>query len=353
MAQFPAVGKIGKSFFDEVIYPRLGATRSEVVLGATHGCDNAVIQLNDKQVLVVTTDPLSIIPVLGLEDSAWLTVHLLASDVATSGLAPQYAVVDLNLPPDIPEKNFEIYWEAFHQECSRLGIAVVAGHTGRFFGCNYTIVGGGMMFAVGNRDQYLAPTMAQPGDRIVISKGAAIATTGILARVFPEKVKETYASDVQQRAAAYFRKCSVVDDALTAASVGVHANGVTAMHDATEGGIFGAIDEVASAAHCGVRVQKQKILVSEETKKICELFQLDPYNSLSEGTLVAAVSPGKVEALITALEGKSIPAFEIGELTDPAAGRWVEDEQGREALMYYAIDPYWNAFAQALQKGWT
>ncbi len=352
MAEFPPFGKIGKAFFDEVLFPRLGVSRPEVLVGPQHGCDNAVIQLNEEQVMVITTDPLSIIPALGLEDSAWLTVHLLASDVATSGFAPQYAVVDFNLPPDIPAKDFEVYWEAFHAECAALNIAVVAGHTGRFFGCNSTIVGGGMMIAVGPKESYLAPTMAKPGDRIVITKGAAIATTGILARVFPEKIQEVYGADVQQQAALHFRKFSVVTDARVAASVGVHSRGVTAMHDATEGGVFGAIHELASAARCGAVVHKSNIPVSDETKKICELFDLDPYTTLSEGTLVAAVESNRVDAVLDALRAQSIPAVEIGELTPPDAGKWVKDGELREELPYYETDPYWTAYAKAVEKGW-
>ena len=209
---FPKFGKVGKLFFDNIIYPKLGLKRDEVLVGPNYGCDNAVVKINDRQVMILTSDPLSIIPALGLEDSAWLTVHLLASDLSTSGIPPMYAVLDFNLPPQITKEEFEIYWDAFHRECEKLGIAIVGGHTGKFFGIDYTIVGGGTFIAIGDIDKYLSSNMAKPGDRIVITKGSAIATTGILARVFPETIEKNFGSDFLKEAQSYFRKFSVVDN---------------------------------------------------------------------------------------------------------------------------------------------
>jgi len=350
---FPKFGKVGKLFFDNVIYPKLGARRDEVIVGPGYGCDNAVVKLNDKQVLILTSDPLSIIPALGFEDSAWLTVHLLASDLATSGVPPMYAVLDFNLPPQITKEEFEIYWDAFHRECEKLGIAIVGGHTGKFFGIDYTIVGGGTFIAVSDIDKYVSSNMAKPGDRIVITKGAGIATTGILARVFPETIEKNFGSDFLKEAQNYFWKFSVVDDALTAVKIGVRDDGVSAMHDATECGVLGGIYEMAVASGCGVNVFKNKIPVSEITRKICELFEIDPYISLSEGTLIIAVKESKVSELIKTLSQAGIEAVEVGYFAEPSYGMWIENEDGtKEALTYPEADPYWNAYINAINKGW-
>ena len=350
---FPELGKIDKMFFDNVIYPKLGADRSEVIIGPRYGCDNAVVKLNERQVMILTTDPLSIIPQLGFEDSAWLTVHLIASDIATSGLPPMYAVLDFNLPPEIKSDEFEIYWERFHTECKKLGISIVAGHTGKFPGCNYTIVGGGTFIAVGDIDKFVSSNMGKPGDRLVITKGSAIATTGILARIFPEKIKETFGEHVLKEAQSYFWKFSVVDDALTAVSIGVRDEGVTAMHDATEFGVIGGLYELAVSSGCGLYIYKEKIPVSETTKKICSLFEIDPYISLSEGTLIIAVKQEKVDKLIETLSSKNIEAFEVGYLTEANEGFKIENPDGSvEVLKYPESDPYWTAYANAIKKGW-
>lgn len=278
---------------------------------------------------------------------------MLASDLSTSGVPPMYAMLDFNLPPQITKEEFEIYWDAFHRECKKLGIAIVGGHTGKFFGIDYTIVGGGTFISIGDIDKYLSSNMAKPGDRIVITKGSAIATTGILARVFPETIEKNFGSDFLKEAQSYFRKFSVVDDALTAVKIGVRDDGVSAMHDATECGVLGGIYEMAVASGCGAHVFKDKIPVSEVTRRICQLFEIDPYISLSEGTLIIAVKEEKVADLLKVLSENGIESAEVGYFEDASYGLWIENpDKTKEQLIYPEADPYWNAYVNAINKGW-
>ena len=80
MQRLPQYGKIGKDFFDRVIYPNLGAKNSQILVGPSTGVDTCVIRTGKQQVLVATTDPISFIPDLGAADSAWESVNLIASD---------------------------------------------------------------------------------------------------------------------------------------------------------------------------------------------------------------------------------------------------------------------------------
>ena len=350
--EFPDVGKVDARFFEAVIAPRLGARRPEVLVGPAPGLDNGIVRVAPGRVLAVTTDPLSLIPALGPEDSAWLSVHLLASDLATSGLAPQFAVVDFNLPPHMGAAEFERYWEAMHQEFKNLGIAVVAGHTGRFLGCDYTIIGGGALFALGSEDAYVTPAMARPGDVVLLTKGAAIATTGLLARAFPETVGRALGRAGLERAQGFFRQFSVVEEALAAASVGVRERGARAMHDATEGGVLGALYELAEAAGLGLEVELSRIPVAEETRQICELFEIDPYWALGEGALVVACPPERAPRVREAVEARGVPVAEVGRLLPPQEGRWVVARGERRPLEPPAADPYWAAYRRALERGW-
>ena len=95
------LGKVPREFLESSVFPNLGARRNSVLVGPGHGLDNAVISLDGKKVLLVTSDPLSVIPSIGLRESAWLSVHLLASDLTTSGVGAQFAVLDVNLPPEM------------------------------------------------------------------------------------------------------------------------------------------------------------------------------------------------------------------------------------------------------------
>lgn len=347
------VGKVGRSYFDRVIYPRLGAQRKEVLVGPTHGVDNAVIKIGGGQVIITTTDPLSIVPSLGLKDSAWLSVHLLASDIATSGFPPSYAVLELNLPPEIGGKEFEIYWNAVHQEFKKIGVAIVGGHTGRYIGCGYTIVGGGMLMAIGSEEKYLTSSMVSPGDKLVMTKTAAIAATAVLSRSFPNRIREKFGKEFLTRAQQLFYSFSTMDDALSSASIGVREAGVTAMHDVTEGGVLGAIWEICNASNVGVNVNLDYIPISEEAKAVCHFFRIDPLRALGEGTLLIAVNPHRTTSLMHALSKRGIQGTEIGTFLHKKTGLNLVRKGGTTPLRHQTSDPYWKAFWNATQQGYT
>jgi len=349
---FISLGKPNRSYLQNVIYQRLGAGRRNVVVGPRFGVDNAVIRIATGKVMIATADPLSYIPVLGARDSAWLSVNLIASDLTTSGLQPQYGVFDFNLPPRMTGRQFRNYWVSFHNECRRLGIAIVGGHTGRYQGCDYTIIGGGVMYAIGDEGRYLTSGMGKAGDEIILTKGAAIETTAVLTRSFPKSVKKVLGPKLFARARSYLGKVSTVNDALTAASVGVHERGVTAMHDATEGGVVAAVLELASASRVGAELDLEAIRISEETRGICRLFHIDPLTSLSEGSLVMTCKPDKTNRVLARLKSARIDANVIGRLTKSRTvyGR---SEKSTRRLIYPNADPYWKAYWKGRSRHWN
>jgi hydrogenase expression/formation protein HypE len=348
----PVIGKFPLDIIEKIVYSKLGAHKPEILVGPGHGCDNAVVKLGNNQVLVVTADPLSMIPALGVKDSAWLSVNLLASDLATCGFPPQFIMVNLSLPPSMTDREFEGYWSAFHEACRKLGVAILGGHTGRYVGCDYTIIGGGVMMALAPENQYLSSNMSKPGDLLIMTKGVAIAATGILSRVFPETIEKAHGSAFLKRSQAYFSQFSVVEDALTAASTGLRDEGVTSMHDVTEGGLLGALYELSEASGNGLEIELSDVVVTEEAKRVCDLFKIDPYSTLSEGTLIITAKPKKAEKVLQALKSKKIRSAVIGKVTDAQEGRWVKRNGMREALKKPSGDPYWEAYWKAQQKGW-
>ena len=286
MKDSPRLGKPNRQFFHDIVFRSLGSVRSKIIVGPSFGVDNAILRLNRNEVLVTTTDPLSYIPSLGPEASAWLSVHLLASDLTTSGFTPGYGLFDFNLPPTLNDDQFAKYWRAFHREWQELGLSIIGGHTGRYPGLDFSIIGGGFAMATGPSDRYLTSSMAMNGDDIVLTKGAAIETTAVLARAFPKIVKKRLGERLFDTAQSYLKKVTTVEDSMSAIKVGVRKNGVTAMHDATEGGVVAGIIELATASELGAIVNADEIRVSEETGEICKLFRIDPLISLSEGSLI-------------------------------------------------------------------
>src|SRR5690606_1829154 len=158
------------------------------------------------QALAVSSDPLSLIPALGMKVSAWLSVHLLANDMSTTGFAPQFAQFVLNLPPSVSREQFAEFWRFIHEVCQDLGIAITGGHTGQVPGQESTIAGGGTMFLKGPKDQLLSSNQAQAGDSVILTKHAAISSTAILAMAFPQTVTDAFGKGIQEKASANFWK---------------------------------------------------------------------------------------------------------------------------------------------------
>ncbi len=348
-SELPEIGKISPQIFDEVILPRLGAANKDILVGPQHGVDVGIVEVGGKA-LSFTCDPVFIVPQYGWERAAWFAIHIIASDSVTSGLKPKYLSIDLNLPMEMTREQLDIMWTVIHQQCEKMGISVITGHTARYDNCHYPMVGGATITGVGELTEYVTPRFAKAGDKIIITKGPAIEASGIFATMFPDLLKERLGAAFADKAQGIFYKMSVVEDALTAISVGVRDNGVTSMHDATECGIWGALYEVAQAAKLGVTIEKENIVVEDGVPEICHLFGIDPYASISEGTLIISCREHKAAAVVDALAKKGIRSSIVGELTDAKKGMVLKEGGKERKLAHPVVDPFWRAFYDAAQK---
>jgi len=339
-------GKATAELFEQVILRRLGARDADVLVGPKHGVDVGVVRVADGVAMALTADPVFIVPAYGWERAAWFAVHILASDAATSGLPLRWMAVDLNLPPEITDEELTALWDSFHRACEGIGIAIVTGHTARYDGRAWPMVGGAVCIASGPEDRFVTPTMARLGDRVVVTKGAAIEATALFAATFPDRLASGVGDEVVKAADALFEQMTVVPEATVARGFGLRGEGVTSMHDATEGGVFGGLTEVASASGVGMRIDLSGIPVRPEVLAVCKHVGMDPYTSISEGTLIATVVPDRADAFVEALAGEGIEAAVVGEVTEPASGTVLLEGDGERPLEHPGLDPFWGAFGR-------
>jgi len=339
-------GKISSDFFHKSIFPHLGAESPRVLVGPRHGKDVGIVEIVEGTVLALTTDPIFVVPEYGWERAAWFAVHILASDAATSGLPLAFATFDLNLPMSIRDEELEILWCAMARECASLGISVISGHTARYVGCSYPMVGGATVAALGPTGKYVTPAMAEVEDQVILTKGPAIEATALLGVTFPGLVREALGDETARQAADLFEQMSVVKDCRTAAAIGVRNRGVTAMHDATECGVFGGLVEIAEASDVGMRIEKESIPVPEPVSRVCGHFGMNPYHAISEGSLLITCKPYRAQALLAALSGVSIPAAVIGEITEKERGIVLVENGAERELLHPRMDPFWRVFEE-------
>ena len=352
MATFPDAGKIQQGFFNEIIFPQCGKLREEVLVGSQYGVDVSVVRLPGGMAMALTSDPLTLIPSLGLRESAWLSVQILANDMVTTGFAPLYAQFVLNLPTTITSQDFNEYWNYIHQYCEEIGLAITGGHTGQVVGQNSTVAGGGTMITVAPEADILTSNKAKSGNAIIVTKECALTASSILAMSFPETVKAKAGNEVYQKGCEAFYRTSSLKDGLVAALAGEQCKEVTAMHDVTEGGVLGAIYEMAAASGCGVTVYNDRLPIGEAQSSICKIFDIDPRYVVGAGSMVIAAEDNTKENVLKRLHDNNIPATVVGYFTGNSLEKMLIEDGIKKPLTHPGTDAYWNAFYNAFGKGW-
>jgi hydrogenase expression/formation protein HypE len=327
------LGKVDRSFFESVLRPHLGADREDVALGPTHGVDFGVLDVGGRA-LVTAADPVSILPELGFERAGRLAVDIVLADVAVSGIPPTHLAVSLSLPPAMTDEELAATWRGMAGHCEALGVSVVTGHTARYAGIDYSWVGGATGFGVGSFDELVRPDGARPGDALVVSTGPGAEVTGLFSTLFGDRLD--LPTGTLETARERLDDIEAVRDARTAFEAGA----VTAMHDATEGGVVGGLNEMAAGAGVRLDVDRAAMPVAPGVEAVCDAVGVDPWRVTSCGTLLVTVEPGDAGAIVAALEEAGTPAAVVGRVSE-GEGVYVDGERAEAP----EADPSWAAFA--------
>lgn len=342
------LGKIERNDLERVFTQKTGAISSKVIQGPKFGVDTAIVQIGDNKGLITASDPASLIPSLGLKESAWLSVILTANDIATSGFLPQYAQFMLHLPSSISTIELEQYWGYIHDFCNEIGIAITGGHTGFGEIGQSTISGGVTMFSIAELSQIKSTAFVEPDFDIIVTKSAALSSGAILAKSFPKYTSKHLGEGAQRELSDTFYQLSVLPEVQAIRSNSFVYNGVVALHDTTEGGVLGAIYELCEAGGIGVVVDQDQIPLGKHQEAICELFSIDPYRCTSAGSLLIACKKVVTEELLKILKAEGINASKIGETLANKEERIIINRGERQRLTYVDEDPYWKAFFKAI-----
>ncbi|SFR30515.1 MULTISPECIES: AIR synthase family protein [Halorubrum] len=283
-----------------------GAADPTVTQGPAYGEDAAAIDLAGAgETLVVAADPLS----LAAASVGTLAVHVACNDVAASGADPRWLTHTLFLPDDDLDRLGAVV-EQVDATASDLGCAVVGGHTEVLDALSRPLCS---MTAMGTTDRFVSSGGAEPGDRLLLTKGAAIEATAILASDFREACREAgVPAATLDSAADFLDEVSVVPDAAAV------RDAATALHDPTEGGVATALVEMASASGGAFAVERDAVPVRPETRACCDALGVDPLAAFGSGALLAAVPPERVDDALDALDAAGIEGAAIGVVESPA-----------------------------------
>jgi hydrogenase maturation factor len=321
-------GKLPHAFLKKMIRYS-GAPDRRVLLGPKIGEDAAVIDLG-KECLILKTDPIT----YAIEDIGWYAVHVNANDIATMGARPKWLQVGLLLPEETSKRQVEAIFRQIDLACRELGVAVTGGHTEVTPWIDRPIIFGDMHALCRKRDLVFT-SGAKEGDSIVLTKGAGIEGTAVLAREKEDRLLRKFSRAFLMRAARYLYKpgISVVPEALIGAKLGANC-----MHDPTEGGVATGLYEISLASGKGLLIEQDDIIVRGETRRICDFFGLDPLGLMGSGALLLTIPPRKVDALLDATKEEGVDASAIGRVMKRSAGLRIVDGGKKRALSFSQQD---------------
>ncbi len=306
---------------------------SRVPVPPMPGYDSGVHLIGDKY-LVVSTDPCIGVP----EDwFGWLLVHYAASDVALFGAKPEFGTINLLGPVSTKPRVFQTLMEQTCEAANGLDMAIVTGHTGTYQGL-LTVVGVCTAYGTVDHDSLRTPGNARSGDYLYCVKPIGMETVVNFALTQRSLAEELFGlqETLELSKLVYVQSC--VKEALLLAEL----EGVHAMHDAAEGGIVAALNEMAEASDVGFKISIGRLPIPKQVCMLQRYLRLSEEQILSmssTGTILAAVSPEAKSKVERTLKRNKVEACLVGTLTYNMS-RVMESEGKEKAFPSEADDPY-------------
>jgi hydrogenase maturation factor len=311
-------GKINPNMLKQIVFNYLGSHNSRVIVGPKIGEDAAVIDFDDR-VLVVHSDPIT----GAIENIGWLAVNVCANDIATRGVRPLWILTVILLPKDFDSAQLKNITSQIDEATKKLHIAVIGGHSEVTSSVSRPVIVA-TVIGEAKKGDFVTSSGAQVGDSLIVTKGAAIEGTAILSTEMVKILETKVDKNLILRAQKFIKMTSIVKDTLTAVKVG----GVHAMHDATEGGIASGLQEIAWASNTGIIALEEKIPIYKETREICKALHIDPLKTISSGALIISAHKKKAEEIVAALQKSNIQASIVGEVVEKAKGLYIVRRNG-------------------------
>ena len=313
-------GKVPVNVLKRSVLRQLKNKRSEIANSAGLGADCAIFEPFSEGQLVTCVQE-GVVELQGENDLAEAEredpsvmpmrrfFQKCANNLATAGAEPVAAELVIFLPESVEEPELKALMSEAEGIAAELNIQIIGGQTRVSSAVRQplaTVTGYGIR-KTGAVQVDVRKKLA--GQDIIITKWIGLEGTADLAARNQEGLLTRYPAYLVEEAAAFDRYYSILPEAATA----VKSGGCT-MHDASEGGIFAGLWEMAEGAGVGLTIDMKKLPLRQETVEVCEYCNVNPYELRSGGSLIIASPEGT--AVVEALQAEGIPATIVGRFTD-------------------------------------
>jgi HAD superfamily hydrolase (TIGR01509 family) len=304
-------GKLPNDLLEKFL-SQFGIIDPKVLIKPAVGEDTTAVDVREDEVLVLKSDPIT----FASDAIAKYAVLVNANDVATAGAVPRWFLTTLMFPVGTSAFIVKNVMEELSDICRSHHITLCGGHTEITDAVTRPVITGMMVGTVEKR-RLIDKGNMRPGDQVLMTKAVAAEGTAIVAREFGDRLSSMGVSPTDIKTCRDFLEhISILPEATIALSV----NGVSAMHDVTEGGLATALEELSFAGGHRIRVNMEKIPIYPETARICGLLKLDPLGLIGSGSLLICCRDYAGKKLVQNIKNAGIPVTIIGEVRDVGQG---------------------------------
>ncbi|HEX5330138.1 hydrogenase expression/formation protein HypE [Sulfuricurvum sp.] len=255
--------------------------------------------------LAMTTDSFTVSPLFFAgADIGKLAVCGTCNDLAMMGAQPKYLTCSVIIEEGFEVESLERIVESMRSELAINGAVVVSGDTkvvpkGSVDKIFINTTGLGEIVQAG-----ISSNNVSEEDVILINRDIGCHGATIFAAREGIEMSSTLRSDCN----SLYPQVKALLDA------GVE---ITAMRDATRGGVAAVLNEWARQSNVCIEVEEEKIPVSDEVKGICEMLGFEATALANEGTFVMAIHKDSAAKALEILGGFEVCAMAsvVGEVT--------------------------------------
>ncbi len=304
-------GKINKVELEKIIEILKLDNRKDILQSAEVGVDCALIDFGE-EACVLSCDPIT----AAKENIGKLAVHINCNDIATTGAEPIGLLVTILVPESVDIKLIQLIMKEMKEEAEKLNVQIIGGHTEVTSSVNSVVL---CVTAVGKilKKEILNKYNIFEGFDIIVTKKLCIEGSYILVNDFRDECEKILSKIEIDNVNDYINYISVVKDGIISKK-----NGAYYMHDITEGGILGALCEMSMVLNLGFEVWCNLMPISNETRKLCYHFNLDPLRLISSGSMLIVAKNGN--DIKNALLEKNIDSTIIGKIKNKGQSIWID-----------------------------
>lgn len=323
-------GKLSNALLEDIVFKYIRHRREDVITGAAVGEDNAIVDFGD-EVAILSTDPIT----GAANNIGSLAVNISCNDISTSGGEPIGLLMTILAPPDATYEDIEMVMKDAGETAAKLNVEIIGGHTEITDAVNKIVVS---TTAIGkiNKRKLSKIEDIQVGDKVVVTKFIGIEGTSILLNDLEPYFTDKLSKNMIDEGKRYSSLISVVKEGKIGGKIGVNY-----MHDITEGGVLGAVWEAHRAIGKGIRIERKFIPITDITRSMSEILDIDPLRLISSGSMLMIVNGNQIEELMNRFKEEEIELSVIGEVIED--GVYMEDRGKSKIIQPPEADELYRA----------